>query len=108
VTHSTATNIRLLFSNKRIKYISWYNKVEKHPYLETNIGTAAPLEISFSESSGGWHPSSFDYLKSIGEHISSRMNKTSKEAVNSILSLTSSCLQRHQGAMLARQCLALT
>jgi hypothetical protein len=81
--------------------IRYEQKMTKYPDLGARF---KPLVV---ESSGGWHPYSFDYLKSIADHISSRMNKTAKEAFNSILSSTSSCLQRHQGAMLVRRCLGL-
>ena len=56
------------------------------------------------ESTGGWHPYSFGYLKTLSEHIASRTNKSAKDALNSILSAASFCLQGHQG-MLVRRCL---
>jgi hypothetical protein len=63
-----------------------------------------PLVI---ESTGGWHAYSFEYLKKIAEHISSRTNMLARDVLNRMLTSTSIRLQRHQGTMLVRRCLGL-
>jgi len=40
-------------------------------------------------------------------HISSRTNKKCRDVLNAILTDTSFCLQRNQGAMLVRRCLGM-
>jgi hypothetical protein len=79
--------------------IRYQAKKSKYPDLGSRF---KPLIL---ESTGGWHPYSFGYLKTLSEHIASRTNKSAKDALNSILSAASFCLQRHQGAMLVRRCL---
>jgi hypothetical protein len=63
-----------------------------------------PLVI---ESTGGWHPFSYDYLKTLADHISARIDKSAIKALDDILTTVSFCLQRNQGAMLVRRCLDL-
>jgi hypothetical protein len=46
------------------------------------------------------HRYSFDYLKLLAEHISTgRTDKSSKLALNGLITSTSFCLQRNQGIM---------
>ncbi len=59
------------------------------------------------EATGGWHPYSFNYLKTISEHIATRTNKCVTATLNLLLTEASFCLQRHQGNMLVRRCLGL-
>jgi hypothetical protein len=82
----------------KIRYVE---KMRKYPELGSRF---KPLVV---ESTGEWHQYSFDYLKNIADHIAAKTNKTSIVALNTILTTASVCLQRHQGTMLVRRCLAL-
>jgi hypothetical protein len=77
-------------------------KMKKYPDLGPRF---KPLVL---ESTGGWHKLSFNYLRTLADHIASRTNKLASEALNSLLCATSFCLQRHQGTMLVRRCLGLS
>ena len=81
--------------------IRYASKMKKYPELSTRF---KPLVI---ESTGGWHPFSFNYLKTLAEHISSRSCSTAQDILTSILRTCSVRLQRHQGTMLVRRCLGL-
>ena len=82
----------------KIRYVQ---KMAKYPDLGTRF---KPLVI---ESTGGWHPYSFDYLKTLADHIAAKTNKTARDALNGLLTTSAFCLQRHQGTMLVRRCLGL-
>ena len=81
--------------------IRYDTKMAKYPDLGSRF---KPLVI---ESTGGWHPYSFDYLKTLADHIAAKTNKVARDALNSILTTSAFCLQRHQGTMLVRRCLGL-
>jgi hypothetical protein len=66
--------------------IRYEAKVGKYPELGKRF---KPLVV---EATGGWHRFSFDYLKLLAEHISTRTNKSSKSALNGLLTSTSFCL----------------
>lgn len=76
-------------------------KMKKYPDLGYRF---KPLVI---ESTGGWHMYSFDYLKTLAEHIATKSNMIAKDVLNELLTTVSCCLQRHQGTMLVRRCLGL-
>jgi Reverse transcriptase (RNA-dependent DNA polymerase) len=76
-------------------------KMKKYPDLGSRF---KPLII---ESTGGWHPFSFDYLKTLADHIAAKTNVISKDALNTLLTTSAFRLQRHQGTMLVRRCLGL-
>jgi hypothetical protein len=81
--------------------IRYEQKMAKYPDLGARF---KPLVI---ESTGGWHPYSFDYLKTLADHIAARTNKSARDALNGLLTTSAFCLQRHQGTMLVRRCLGL-
>ena len=76
-------------------------KMTKYPDLGTRF---KPLVL---ESTGGWHPSSFKYLKQIAELVVAHSRLTISTALNLMLTLASCRLQRNQGAMLTRRYLGL-
>jgi hypothetical protein len=76
-------------------------KMKKYPDLGPRF---KPLVV---ESTGGWHTYSFEYLKTLAEHIASKTNKSAKDALNELLTTAAFCLQRHQGTMLVRRCFGL-
>ena len=76
-------------------------KMKKYPDLGPRF---KPLIL---ESTGGWHRYSFNYIRTLADHIAARTNKSANDALNSLLTATSFCLQRHQGTMLVRRCLGL-
>ncbi len=82
---------RYRFDSKKRKYPDLGNKFK-------------PLVL---ESSGGWHPYSMDYLKTIANTISARCLKTPSDVLGDLLTMSSIRLQRHQGTMLVRRCLGL-
>ena len=59
------------------------------------------------ENTGGWHPKSFETLKSLSELIAHRTNQPTKDVLNSLLLNISVNLQRDQGAMVVRRCQGL-
>ena len=59
------------------------------------------------ESTGGWHHSSFKYLKQIAELVVAHSRLTTSTALNLMLTLASCRLQRNQGAILTRRYLGL-
>ena len=81
-----------------IRYVA---KMKKYPDLGPRF---KPLIL---ESTGGWHKLSFNYIRTLADHIASRTNKSASDALNSLLRAVSFCLQRHQGTMLVRRCLGL-
>jgi hypothetical protein len=81
--------------------IRFDEKLRKYPDLGPRL---KPLIL---ECFGGWHCFSFDYLRTIANHISARSNRNVVDILNLILKRTSFCLQRHQGSMLVRRCLGL-
>jgi hypothetical protein len=81
--------------------IRFEEKLRKYPDLGPRL---KPLIL---ECFGGWHCFSFDYLRTIANHISARSNRNVVDILNLILKRTSFCLQRHQGSMLVRRCLGL-
>jgi Reverse transcriptase (RNA-dependent DNA polymerase) len=81
--------------------IRYDEKMKKYPDLGALF---KPLVV---ESTGGWHAYSFDYLTKISEHIVARTGVFARDALNSILSVTSLRLQINQGTMLVRRCLGL-
>jgi hypothetical protein len=81
--------------------IRYQQKISKYPELGNRF---KPLIL---ESTGGWHPFSFNFLKTLADHIAARTNKTAKDSLNALLTAASFCLQRHQGTMLVRRCLGL-
>ena len=82
----------------KIRYVE---KMKKYPALKERF---KPLVL---ESTGGWHPYSFEYLKILAEHIASRSSKTVSDALNGLLTSSSFSLQRNQGTMLVRRCLGV-
>jgi hypothetical protein len=82
--------------------IRYEQKLAKYPDLGRRF---KPLVV---ESTGGWHPYSFNDIKLIADHIAARTNKTAVECLNSILTSASCCLQRNQGNLLVRRCLGLS
>ena len=81
--------------------IRYKHKMDKYPELGSRF---KPLVL---ESTGGWHPYSFDYLKTLADHIAARTANTANDALNSILTTSAFCLQRRQGTMLVRRCLGM-
>ena len=81
-----------------IRYVA---KMKKYPDLGPRF---KPLIL---ESTGGWHKLSFNYIRTLADHVASRTNKSASDALNSLLRAVSFCLQRHQGTMLVRRCLGL-
>ena len=81
--------------------IRYQSKMSKYPDLGFRF---KPLVL---ESTGGWHPYSIGFLKILSVHIAARTNKSAIESLNALLSVSSFCLQRHQGAMLVRRCLGV-
>jgi hypothetical protein len=57
------------------------------------------------ENTGGWHPKSFETLKSLSELIAHRTNQSTKDVLNSLLLNIS--VKRDQGAMVVRRCQGL-
>jgi hypothetical protein len=83
-----------LLMGEEFRYVE---KMKKYPDLGPRF---KPLVI---ESIGGWHNYSFDYIRTMAAHISSRTNKHSVIVLDNILRACSFALQRHQGTMLVRR-----
>jgi hypothetical protein len=50
----------------------------------------------------------YDYLKLLADHIATKTVKSTKTALNGLLTATSFALQRKKGTMLVRRCQGLT
>ncbi len=81
--------------------IRYESKVAKYPDLGRKF---KPLVI---ECTGGWHPQSFSFLKTIANRISGNSLKSSSEALNEMMVSCAVALQRFQGNTLVRKCLGL-
>jgi hypothetical protein len=81
--------------------IRYKEKLKKYSDLKDQL---KPLII---ENTGGWHPKSFETLKSLSELIAHRTNQSTKDVLNSLLLNISVNLQRDQGAMVVRRCQGL-
>ena len=76
-------------------------KMLKYPDLKSRF---KPLVV---ESTGGWHPFSFKYLKDIADRMAGMSRLSAVDALSKLFSSASFCLQRHQGSQLARRCLGV-
>jgi len=81
--------------------IRYFRKIGKYPDLGKKF---KPLIL---ECTGGWHPNSLCFLKTIAGRIAANSNLPMNDALNRILTMASCRLQRHQGNMLVRRCLGL-
>ena len=94
-SHIERANVGPLAGSK----IRFDAKKQKYPDLGPRF---KPLVL---ECTGGWHPYSMDYLKTMADRIASCSLKTPTQALNSILTGASFRLQRYQGIKLMRRCL---
>jgi hypothetical protein len=83
-------------------FIRFKSKMGKYPELGRRF---KPLVV---EATAGWHRHSWDYLKLLADHIATRTDKSTKTALNGLLTATSFARQRNQGTMLVRRFQGLT
>jgi len=77
--------------------IRYDKKIKKYPQLGSNF---KPLIL---ESTGGWHPYSFNTLKELAYKMATNSGKSQADLLNSLLTTCSVSLQRSQGCLLVRR-----